>query len=887
MAKRGRKKLQTRPALSKILLSMFFNIVFHVIRFFVIVGEFTKKIILSPVYFLKKAIQSLASGVAALQNSIGRLFHRPQPDQKKVYLKHKKETKLATMTSPKASIQEEEGKKRSFRLPHFTIPFLPKRHRRVGRPTKNKYTLPRFTFFFIRQVGRFIILLTYFSIKLILKFLVFVLNIIGKFFYILFFIFIKKPWEFIAPIFTVKVRFFLLGLALCALFFIGRELHQFIVNLPSPKEIGKVNYSLSTHLYDRNGKLLYEIYRDQNRTPIKLSELPKYVPEATIAIEDKDFYSHKGISLVSGILRAANQTLFKGSLQGGSTITQQLVKNALLTPERTLDRKIKEIILALWTEQTYTKNQILEMYLNQVSYGSASYGIEEAAQSYFGKHANELSISEAALLAGLPQAPSEYSPFVNPKYALERRNDVLLNMRAQHYITDSEYQAAKTAPLTIIKQQTPIKAPHFVFYEKAELEKKYGTRMVEEGGLNVTTTLDLDVQEAVEKILKDGIDKQRYLNVTNGAVMITKPKTGEIVAMVGSVDYFQEPFGAFNVTTAERQPGSSLKPLLYSLALQKGFTAASIIPDTPSTFNVPGAAPYTPLNYDNRFHGNTTMRLALANSYNIPAVRTLYNVGIESFVNYMQRLGITTWNDPGRYVLPMALGGVEVRMVDLVAAYGTLANQGNHVNLSGTEKIVDSNDQVLEQLSPQKDQVMPEGAAYIITDILSDNQARTLTFGPGSQLEIPGYKVAVKTGTTDSKKDNWAIGYTPEYLVAVWIGNNDSTPMNPSIESGATGASSIWHEIMLYMLKNEATQPNEWYPRPADVVEKSCGGRTEYFLTGTENSVNCNPIPTPAPQQKPLQQGEQRQPQYNLTPTAAPVKENGRGNGNGNNRYNR
>jgi 1A family penicillin-binding protein len=702
---------------------------------------------------------------------------------------------------------------------------------------------------------------------------------------------IKKPFEFLNTLLTAQLRFFLLGVLICAIFFVAREFHQFVTSLPSPKEIGKVNYSLATQINDRDGKLLYEIYRDEKRTPIDISKLPKYVAEASIAIEDKDFYQHKGVSLVSGILRAGRETLFKGDLQGGSTITQQLVKTSLLTPERTITRKVKEIILALWTEQMYTKNQILQMYINQVPYGGAAYGIEEASKTYFGKEAKDLTIAEAALLAGLPQAPSDYSPFVNPKLSLNRRNSVLQKMKEQKYITESEYKVALDTPLDIIKPEVSIKAPHFVFYVKDQLEKQYGTHMVEEGGLKVTTTLDLDMQQHIQDIVRDEIAKQSYLHVSNGAVLVANPKTGEILAMVGSTDYFKDPNGAFNVTTAARQPGSSLKPLLYSLALQKGFTAASLINDTPTTFRMPGADPYHPNNYDGKFHGPVTMRIALANSYNIPAVKTLYDVGIQNFVTYMQNLGITTWNDPGRYVLPMAIGGVETKMVDEVTAYTALADLGQKVDLTGVKKLTDSNDSVLQTLNPQPEQDMSAGAAYIITDILSDNQARTLTFGPGSTLEIPGYKVAVKTGTTDSEKDNWAFGYTPEFLVGVWIGNNDNTPMSSSIESGATGASSLWHRVMLYLLQNKAQKPNEWYAKPDDVIGKICGGKTEYFIAGTENAVNCSPTPAPKKNSKTQPNVTQQpgQPLQTPAPTSPPDQNPGRrGNGNGNNgnRYN-
>ncbi|PIS16066.1 hypothetical protein COT62_00300, partial [Candidatus Roizmanbacteria bacterium CG09_land_8_20_14_0_10_41_9] len=354
---------------------------------------------------------------------------------------------------------------------------------------------------------------------------------------------------------SLKLRFFFLGCLLTLTGFFSYQSYAFVTNLPSPNTIGKVNYSLSTHIFDRSGNLLYEIYRDQNRTPVKLKDLPSSVAQATIAIEDKDFYHHQGVSLVSGIFRAVREIVVKRSLQGGSTITQQLVKSALLTPERTLQRKIKEIILAVWTERIFTKDQILEMYLNQVPYGGSSYGIEEASRTYFGKHAKDLTLEESSLLAGLPQAPSLYSPFVNPDAAVARRNDVLKNMRDLKYITPGVYGKTRQKKLTVIPPKTGIKAPHFVFFVKSLLEEVYGIKEVEEGGLNVTTTLDLGIQEKAEEILKEELEKVKGLNVTNGAILVTRPPTGEILAMVGSADYFATPSGAFNVTTALRQPG--------------------------------------------------------------------------------------------------------------------------------------------------------------------------------------------------------------------------------------------------------------------------------------------------------------------------------------------
>ncbi|MDH7476402.1 MAG: PBP1A family penicillin-binding protein [Microgenomates group bacterium] len=649
---------------------------------------------------------------------------------------------------------------------------------------------------------------------------------------------------------SIKIRYFILGFLICLLVIFFTQIYFFAKNLPSPNNIGKINYSLSSHIFDRNGKLLYEIYREQNRTPIKINDLPPYVYQATIAIEDKDFYRHNGISIVGGVLRAIKEWIFTGQLQGGSTITQQLVKTALLSSERTIERKVKEIILALWTEQIYTKEQILEMYLNQVPYGGSTYGIEEAAITYFNKHANELSLPEAALLAGLPMSPSLYSPYNNPDLAIARRRDVLNNMKKLGYIDEATKNKAIQSPLEVYPPRTIIKAPHFVFYVKAQLEKEYGIKKVEEGGLRVITTLDLDLQNEAEKILKEELDKIKNLNVTNGAILITRPSTGEILAMVGSYDYFKDTFGAFNVTTALRQPGSAIKPLMYSLALSRNYTAATVIDDSPVVFVAQGAEPYRPVNYDGVFHGRVPLRYALANSYNVPAVKVLNTLGIESFVNHAKKMGISTWNDSSRFGLSLTLGGGEVTMIDMARAYGVFANQGYRVDLTSTLSIEDTLGQKILTHYPLKTKVLDSGVAFIISDILSDNFARQWAFGPKSALEIPGFKVAVKTGTTNDKKDNWTIGYTPEFLVAVWVGNNDNSPMNPLLTSGVTGAAPIWNRVMSYVLRKYGNDKNV-FEKPPNVVEKKCFfGRTEFFLKGTENKAYCgnatfNQTPTP------------------------------------------
>ena len=663
----------------------------------------------------------------------------------------------------------------------------------------------------------------------------------------------KFPFpKFILNISFLKLRYFLSGVLVTLIIVFLGQTYYFVRQLPSPMTIGKVNYPLSTHIYDRNGKLLYEVYRSQNRTPISLSKLPLYVTQATIAIEDKNFYRHSGVALFSGILRAVKENVLNKKMQGGSTITQQLVKSALLTPERTITRKIKEIILALWAEKIYTKDKILEMYLNQVPYGGSSYGIEEASKTYLGKSANNLTLDESALLAGLPQAPSIYSPYNNPEAALRRRNEVLQAMKDQGYINEKSKIKSQKSKLEVLPPKTSIRAPHFVFYTKSILEDMYGISTVEEGGLKVTTTLDIDIQEEAEKILQEELEKINYLNVTNGAILVTRPSTGEILAMVGSKNYFSETNGAFNVTTALRQPGSSIKPIMYSLALEKGYTAASIIDDSPVVFNIFGSESYRPVNYDGKFHGKIPLRLALANSYNIPAVKVLEKVGVSDFIDFAKKLGIDTWIDKGRYGLSLTLGGGEVTMLDMAQSFGVLANNGYKLPVNSYLKIESNEGKKLKEIIPFKIKEVNSGITYIISDILSDNFARQYAFGPGSTLEIPGYKVAVKTGTTDDKKDNWTIGYTPDFLVAVWVGNNDNTPMNPYLTSGITGASPIWNRVMSYLLKNYS-KGNNWFQKPEDIVEKRCYfGRTEYFIKGTENTANCSQAlfgttPTPTP----------------------------------------
>ncbi|OGH38983.1 MAG: hypothetical protein A3B44_03740, partial [Candidatus Levybacteria bacterium RIFCSPLOWO2_01_FULL_38_21] len=578
------------------------------------------------------------------------------------------------------------------------------------------------------------------------------------------------------------------------------------------------------------------------RTFVPLSSIPKELQNATIAIEDKDFYSNPGFN-IPAILRAVIADLSGKPLQGGSTITQQLIKATLLTPEISLIRKVKEVILAFWAERIYAKDQILQMYLNQIPYGGTSYGVEAASQTYFGKHVKDLTLSESSFLAGLPNAPTLYSPYGEfPNLWKKRQKEVLSKMVEQKFIIQKDARDAEKEDLSFQPIQNPIHAPHFVMYVKDLLAKKYGLPMVEKGGLWVKTTLDLKIQETAEQIVKEEVENNISLNLTNGASLITNPKNGDIIAMVGSRDYSDPNGGNFNATTALRQPGSSIKVVTYSAALSHSFTAATSIDDSPISFTSPGSPIYSPVNYDGRFHGLLTLRLALANSINIPAVKTLNTIGIPTMVELGKKMGISTWKEPENYGLAITLGAADVKITDMAVVYGVLANQGERVNLNPILKITDTQGNILEEKKIEKNRILDPGVAFIISDILSDNQARSMEFGTNSPLVIPNHTVSVKTGTSDNKRDNWTIGYTPSHLVAVWVGNNDNSPMNQSLASGITGAAPIWHRIMEKLI---SPKPNEKMLVPENIIQKSCLGRNEYFIKGTENFVNCIPQITP------------------------------------------
>ncbi|OGV93796.1 hypothetical protein A3B57_03390 [Microgenomates group bacterium RIFCSPLOWO2_01_FULL_47_10] len=624
--------------------------------------------------------------------------------------------------------------------------------------------------------------------------------------------------------------------------------------LPSPQELNHRNQIVTTKIFDRNGQLLYKIYKNENRSLIDRENIPSNLINATIAIEDQDFYLHTGVSL-KGIFRAFTRNIFDQKSQGGSTITQQLVKNTLLTSEKTVIRKIKEVILAIGVELTFTKNQILSMYFNQVGYGGAVYGVEEASLYYFGISAKDLNLAQSALLAGLPASPTLYSPFgANPELAVFRQHEVLRRMVEEGYITQEEADTAKREKLKFIKPKNNIIAPHFVMYTKNVLVAKFGEETVNHGGLNVTTTLDVSIQKIAEDIVSEELAKLIRLHVTNAAVLVTNPKTGEILAMVGSADYFDiDHDGQVNVVTRPRQPGSSIKPLTYSLAFETAFKPSGVIDDSPITYRTPGSPPYQPVNYDGRFHGKITLRQALANSYNVPAVKLLSQLGVNNLLEIAKKFGITTWNEPSRYGLSLTLGGGDVTMIDLATAYGVFANLGHRVNLHPISEVTN-----YKQASLFVDPCFPAGClsdpvikpitAFYISDILSDPKARANTFGFNSQLNITGHQVAVKTGTTNNLRDNWAIGYTDHLLVAVWVGNNDNTPMS-GIASGITGATPIWHRLMTKLLEN---QPSQQFPPLENLLKvtvcpltqtKTCpecpNSTIEYFVKGEEPTKTC------------------------------------------------
>ncbi len=603
----------------------------------------------------------------------------------------------------------------------------------------------------------------------------------------------------IGPLLVVALFMFLGGaLALAMLTaWVSRD-------LPNPDTLLDRSVALSTKIYDRTGDhLLYEIHGAQARTLVKLDAIPDDAVNATIAIEDKNFYKHRGF-VVKSILRAVFTNVFRaGAVRGASTITQQFVKNAILTPEKTFARKIRELLLAVEIERRFTKEQILQLYFNEIPYGRSNYGIEAASQSYFGKSARDLNLAEAATLAALPQAPTTY--LNNPDRLAARRNLVLSLMAEQGYITDADASAAKAEPLALRQRSENIEAPHFVLWVKELLTEKYGERLVEQGGLKVMTTLDYDKQKAAEEAVAAGIAKIEEKGGSNAALAAINPRDGHILAMVGSRDYFDEAYdGAVNVTLRPRQPGSSFKPVVYAASFVKGYTPTTILYDVVTTFKTEIGKDYAPENYDGKERGPLTVRQALAGSLNIPAVKMIYLTGIDRVLDLAEALGYTTLKDRSRFGLSLVLGGGEVKLLEHTSAYAALANEGVRFDPIAVLRVEDKDGNALEEWKPKEGvRVLDPQIARLVTDILQDNNARAYIFGAANRLTLPDRPVAAKTGTTNDFRDGWTMGYVPSLAVGVWAGNNDNTAMKRGAD-GSVIAAPIWQAFMMKALEGTA-----------------------------------------------------------------------------------
>lgn len=629
-------------------------------------------------------------------------------------------------------------------------------------------------------------------------------------------------------------------------------------DLPTPGKLSNSDIKDSTKILDKNGIVLYSIFKDYNRLYIPLSQIPRNLKEATIATEDKDFYTNQGFS-VSGLFRGlVFDPIFNRRATGGSTITQQLVKNLLLTSERSITRKIKELILAVQVDKRFSKDEILEMYLNNVSYGGTAIGVEAASNLYFGKHAKELSLAQSAFLAGLPQAPTYYSPFSGKdKTYIERTKHVLKRMREEGIISKKQAEEAgrEIEQFKFTQKQGNLKAPHFMQYVREQLVKLYGESMVENGNLTVTTTLDYEIQKNAEDIVNSEVVKLADFKVGNGSAIVMDPKNGAILSMVGSRDYFDmDREGNFNAAVALRQPGSSLKPIMYATAFEKGYSPSTLVMDLRTEFptNVPGQPDYKPENYDGKYRGPMQIRFALGNSINVPAVKMLARVGIKPVMQKAYEMGIDNWKPTSKNLenvgLSLVLGGREASLLQITTVYSSFAAQGVKREPFAIAEVKDGKGKIIyKHKESQGEKVLSPEVAFIISHILLDDNARSEVFGRYSLLNIPGKTVAVKTGTTDNKRDNWAVGYTPSYVVGAWVGNNDNTQMNPRIASGVTGATPIWNKIMQVVLKGKK---DEQFSKPDGVVaieiDSFSGGlprdgqakRTEYFMKGTEPTTN-------------------------------------------------
>ncbi|MDB5075077.1 MAG: penicillin-binding protein family, partial [Chloroflexi bacterium] len=618
---------------------------------------------------------------------------------------------------------------------------------------------------------------------------------------------------------------------------------------PLPTNLNAYVPAPSTRIMDRNGNLLYEVLGPGGRrVTVPLAGMPLALRQATIAAEDASFYSNHGIDPLAIVRSFLLDARLERPAYGGSTITQQLVRTILLTPaegrQRSLGRKLHEAALALQLSARLSKDDTLALYLNNVYYGNLAYGVEAAAEGYFGRPVSTLDIAQCALLAGIPRAPTQYNPLISPNAARARRHTVLRLMRGNGYITAAQEQEADSEPLGLAAPGQGILAPHFVYYVVSQLEQRYGRDALERGGLQVTTSLDLNMQRQAESIVRLDVQKLRKdHNVHDGALVALDPRTGQILTMVGSADYTDRAIdGAVNVAVAPRQPGSAIKPFTYAAAFSRDYTPATVVNDVPTAFRTKEGLPFLPQNYDLQFHGPVTLRTALANSYNVPAVKVLNHVGMAAMLNVAHAAGITTMNDEHRFGLALTLGGGEVRLLDLTDAYASFDTGGMHHDPVAILRVADGQGKVLyDWQATAGRRAISAQVAYLITSVLSDNAARTPEFGDSSPLLLDR-PAAAKTGTTSDFHDNWTVGYTPDLVAGVWVGNADNTPMRDV--TGISGAAPIWHDFMEAALRQVAARD---FTRPSGLVDEAICPRTglppdntctdqmeEVFVAGTQ-----------------------------------------------------
>lgn len=623
----------------------------------------------------------------------------------------------------------------------------------------------------------------------------------------------KKKWPKVVLIIIAVLG----GLGILAL--AGSFLY-FAKDLPSPEKINKRSVAESTKIYDRDEKtLLYEVHGEEKRTVVKLNEISPYLTQATISAEDKQFYKHFGFD-PRGIVRSLFKNTTENSKVGGSTITQQFVKNSILSPEKTYTRKIKELILALEIEVKFSKDEILQMYLNEIPYGSNAFGAEAAAKTFLGKSAKDLTIAESAYLASLPNAPTFYSPFGSHTDRLEIRKDwILSEMLNNGYINQDEFEKARVEKVKFKEGDAGIIAAHFVMYVRELLEQKYSEELIKEGGFKVVTTLDMNLQKIAEKTVPEAVGKNKKYNASNAALVSVDPTNGQILAMQGSKDYFdREHDGNVNVCLSLRQPGSSFKPYAYAKAFQKDYTTETILYDVDTEFTYDGRT-YRPRNYDGSNHGPVTMRKALAGSLNIPAVKTLYLAGLEDTIKLTEEMGITTLKDRSRFGLSLVLGGGEVKLLEHTAAFGTFAANGKKFETTPILKVIDRNGKVLENNAKKEGkQILEPKVAKMINGILSDTGSRKFVFGGNADnLEVPGYQVAAKTGTTQEWRDAWTVGYSANLVTGVWTGNNNNSEMAKGAD-GIYVAAPLWKAFMSEAVKTR--EKKDFDGMEPDKIEK-------------------------------------------------------------------